>query len=76
MSDTVPKPVKVLLMRMGPIFIVKSISNTTLWKPGDQVTHEVVQTACKAPGWDVTMVDNDILQNLLGAAAGGLTHTL
>lgn len=44
---------------------VKSISNTTWWKPGDWVPEAEIKKVCEEqPDWQITMAENDFLQRI------------
>jgi len=49
---------------------VTAITNTTVVKPGEMVTVEWVDWACREPGWEVQIVDNDILAQAFGFFRG------
>jgi hypothetical protein len=67
-----PKKISLGLTWYGTAFQVKSITNSTYYRPGQWMTAEVAQKCCDIPNWEVTMVDNDILGNLLGSAVSHL----
>lgn len=50
----------------GPFYEVKSITATTYYRPGQTMSPEVAEQCCRMPNWTVTMVENDVLQTILG----------
>jgi hypothetical protein len=58
-----------------PHFVVKSMTNTTWFKPGQVLEVGEVEKCCQLNNWKVTMLDNEIVQALLGfvgARVGGM----
>ena len=60
------KTVELMLMRFTDVFIVKSVKNTTYYIPGDRMTRDTVSKCCEMPNWEVTIIDNDFLQSIVG----------
>lgn len=65
MTTTPLKKVQLVLVYYTNLYVVKSITNTTHYKPGDHLTPEVAQKCCDIPNWDVTMIDNEILATII-----------
>jgi hypothetical protein len=38
-------------------YTVRTIRNSTFWKPGDWVSFDTMSKTCANPGWDVTMIE-------------------
>jgi hypothetical protein len=51
-----------------PPYQVKSITDTTFYKPTDWLSKEDVHAMCVSPQWSVTMVDFDYLAHFTGMA--------
>jgi hypothetical protein len=62
-----PKKVRVTVMRLGQVFEIKQITNTSWYIPGDHITRDTLKKICEMPDWEVNIIDNDILKTLLGA---------
>jgi hypothetical protein len=74
--DTKPaKDITLVLAWYVHDYKVKAISNTTWYKPGMWLSPDVVQKICDMPGWDVQMVDNDLIQMLTGLAISAVSHS-
>jgi hypothetical protein len=67
------KTVELVLVRLGDIFVVSSITNTTWYRPGDHVTVDTAQKCCDLPNWKVTMIDNQIISSVLGGISGAVS---
>jgi hypothetical protein len=72
------KPIVIVLEWFVHDYKVKSITNTTWYKPGQWLAPNVVQKLCDLPGWQVNMVDNDLIAAITGMAlnAGSKAITL
>jgi hypothetical protein len=66
-----PKPVKATFM-VGEFgqFQLKSITNTTWYKPGEWLSESVVQYCCEISNWDVTLIENNTLSMIFGILGG------
>jgi len=62
------KKKELLIMRFANDFLVKSVKNSTHLIPGDTMSRDIAKQYCDSPEWEVTVVDNDILQTVLGSA--------
>jgi hypothetical protein len=73
-----PKPIIIVLAWYVHDYKVKSITNTTWYKPGQWLSPTVVQKLCDLPGWQVNMADNDLIAAITGMAlnAGSKAITL
>lgn len=65
------KEIEITLVWYVKAYQVKSITNTIWYKPGQWLSPDVVQMLCGFPEWKVTMIDNDILQTIMGVLVGG-----
>ncbi len=66
--DKPTKPIEITLAWYIHDYKVKAITNTTWYKPGMWLAPVVVQKLCDLPGWQVNMVDNDLVELIFGAA--------
>lgn len=62
-----PKKVRVTIMREGPNFVIKTITNTSWYIPGDHITRDTLKKVCEMPNWEVNVVDNDLIKTLVSA---------
>jgi hypothetical protein len=58
------KKIELTLTYYVNAYKVTSIKNSTWYRPGMWLSSDVVQQICETPGWDVTIIDNQILQTL------------
>lgn len=72
----IPKGKKISLTLMFGMFShayqVKTITNTTYYKPGEWMSPEVAEQCCNLPNWEVTMVGDDIIQFITGAVGAAM----
>jgi hypothetical protein len=61
------KSVKLQLQYSGifKAYQVLSITSTVLYQPGEWLSPKIVDECCTQKGWDVTMIHDDFLKNLL-----------
>jgi hypothetical protein len=66
------KTIELTLMFFAPTqsYQVKSIKNSTWYKPGQWITTEVAQKCCDIPNWQVTMITGDYFETILNTAKG------
>ena len=62
----VEKPVKIGLVWGIGQYEVKTITNSTLYKPGQWLSIEQVEALCKTPNWDITIADDETFQHIIG----------
>jgi len=60
------KEVKIGLVWGVRQYEVKTITNSTRFKPGEWLNVDVVEQLCNDPNWDVSIADNQFLSILLG----------
>jgi hypothetical protein len=68
----VAKPITVTLAYGVRQYEVKAVTNTTILKPGMWLDEDYVKLLCDHPDWTVSVVDDQIIQQLIGVAIGGL----
>jgi hypothetical protein len=68
------KTVHLLLSWYVHDYKVISVSNTTYLKPGMWLTPVAAEKCCQLEGWEVTIVDNEVLGTVVGAVAGRITQ--
>jgi len=51
---------------------VITITNTTWYQPKMWLSVEIVSKICELPNWEVSMVGDDMIKNILGFAEGKL----
>jgi len=58
---------------LGGQYEVKTITNSTLFTPGQWLDPPRVQALCDDPTWDVTIADDQTFQMILSTVLGGAT---
>lgn len=52
-------------------FQVKAITNSLVHEPGDWISKEAAVAFCNDAKWEVTVIDNQLFQEILGGVVGG-----
>jgi hypothetical protein len=83
MTDAAPQPQAMLKLADKALKItliwgihqyeVKTITNSTLFKPGQWLSVEQVEALCHNPYWDVAIADDQTFQALLGMVSSHLS---
>lgn len=56
--------ISLLFVSVGYVYQVKSVTNTTWYKPGDWLTESVVAEICKIPRWTIRIESYELLKKI------------
>jgi hypothetical protein len=61
--------IHLLFLSVGMVYQVRTVVNTTWYKPGDWLTESVVAQICKIPRWTITIDSYELLQKIFNVVA-------
>jgi hypothetical protein len=56
--------ISLLFLAVGYVYQVRTVVNTTWYKPGDWLTEPVVAEICKIPRWTVTIDSYELMKKV------------
>lgn len=59
-----PISMNLLFLSMGMVYQVRTVVNTTWYKPGDWLTESVVAEVCKLKNWTVTIDSYELMKKI------------